>query len=58
MYFPFAATTLDLAFSEAPNEATVKAWFKQPEPKILPGTTTVSARFVFLFKVLKLTLTR
>ena len=44
-YFALAATSFAFAFSETPNEATVTAWLMLPEPKILPGTTTVSASF-------------
>ena len=39
MYFPFAASSLAFAASEASNEATVTAWSSAPEARILPGTT-------------------
>jgi hypothetical protein len=54
-YFALAATSFAFAFSEAPNDATVTAWFMLPDPKSLPGTTTMSLLLVFLFILLRLT---
>ena len=54
-YFALAATSFSFAFSEAPNDATVTAWFRLPEAKILPGTTITSLLLVFLFILLRLT---
>jgi len=58
MYLALAAASFAFAFSEAPNAATVTEWFMLPEPKSLPGTTTISFLLVFLFNPLKLTETR
>jgi len=58
IYFAFAAFSFLAAAVEILNAAMVKEWSMFPVPRILPGTTTVSLRFVCLFMRLRFTAAR